>query len=1306
MSTVNNIRSVAKYESKLLMRSWFYRIFSVLSILFLGIFNAAALMGDDSGFWMMKALPSSIPYINLLLLNTGQAVIAVFLASEFLKTDRKLDTSEVFYVHPLSNAEYVAGKMWGNLTVFVRLDLLILAVVAVFNLASGTPLDWVSYITYFFLICVPTLIYILGLSVALMLIFRNQAITFVVLLGYIALTLFYISDRFYFLFDYMVYNLPLVKSSIVGFTGLAALVNHRCIYLLFGLGFISLAIFLFRRLPNTKYGRYGWLALSACFFAGGAMSAYRHVSAIGRDASLRARYTEVNNRYVHTPRMVVERYDITVEQREATIAAEAVMSGTALETSAVFTFCLHPSLELREVTENGRDLAYSRESQIILVDFGREVARGDSVSLTMKYDGRIDNAFCYLDIPAEILQETYSNVIFRIDKQYCFQTDDYVLLTPETYWYPRPGTSYSSESPDWQQVYFSRFRLTVKTRNGLRALSQGTQKWPLTHERPEPAPPDVPEESAARRMRWRPTQDADGTPPQAAGENQGRAPDGTPARTPERGDGRSRDRAADRASAGDRERGMDGAPARTAERGADGNRERGAGGGAAARNAGRGMDGMSARNAAGGGSGNRERGTDGASARRGEGGERRSPRRSAEREARRRGQAADSVPNAATGDRRRPDDAATTASSPKKKPSAGKQSTSAGDSLFIFETDFPAPAVTLIIGDYEQKKITVDDTEYSIWYLRGHDYFSSVFEAIADTIPSQIRERRRAIESAYSLDYSFRRFSIVEAPVQFFSYARTWTQAQEKMQPEMILVPEKGCMFYEANVAGRVKNEKKWAKWNGQDISDGEAAIRTLNAFLRFFEQAESNFNWSQERGTVNVTVKPNPYFIFPQLYNFRYNIFSSEWPIANRLIELYLQDKTDNHGWMRQMNGISNYEKANLLAAQYSFKELLTDTEHRDLLDNVIALKANALFAPAERTVGYKEYRDSLREVLRRNIFANLRFEMLLDTLGEIAGEDLRRPLAAWESPSKLPVYIIEAPEVTQLSNRDRDVYIVKLQITNDSDYDGLINLETVTGGQNALYDPRAKRKVALAAHETKRFVSVWDEAPRNIVVNTLVSANLPNIVTLPVTNLIRERNRPVDMEGDFVVANASRDLPGEVIVDNEDSLLFELSSPAVVGLLPRWLDRVDDGAFRYAGVSNWRPPLQWTLTTNDKYYGAHVRSACVVKSGNGAQTATWKIPVPASGQYELYYYVYKPEDIRRGGRGRGRDGQSDAEYGFKVIYDGDSEDAYINLRRSEDGWNMLGAYYFNEDTVKVVLTNDCRMRSVTADAVKIVRR
>jgi ABC-type transport system involved in multi-copper enzyme maturation permease subunit len=1178
---LHSIRSVALYESKLLKRSWFYRIFFVLAILFLGIFNFVALVWEGNpGFWLMKALPAVIPYANLLYLNTGQAIIAVFLSSEFLKSDKKLDTSEVFYVHPLSNAEYVIGKIWGNARVFIQLDLLIILLVVIFNLISGVAIDWLAYLGYFLLICIPTLIYIFGLSISLMLILKSQAVTFVVLLGYIALTLFNIGDKFYYLFDYMAYNLPLVKSTIVGLTNWAIVINHRLIYLLLGLGFICLSIFLFRRLPNSKKASYRWFALSILLIVIGAGASYRHVVSFTGAAAKRQLYTETNNRYVHTPKMVVERYGIDLQQRPRTIISEVEMQGVALEKSNRFTFCLNPGLQASEVTENGTSLTFTREHQILLIDFGRVLEAGDSVRFTVKYEGRVDPGFCYLDIPNELLEEEYANQGFQIDKRYSFQKEDYVLFTPETYWYPRPGTSYSSESPDWQQAYFSHFRLKVTTLDNLKALSQGTmegeeQLWEVKRT----AHPDEADEDRDTRD----TSDA-------------------------------------REIKGDRD----------------------------------------------------------------------------------------------TSDTRGPSDVSDTrgardALRTKNLKEVEEPKEGEGANVFLYETDFPTPSITLIIGDYERKSVEVDSTLYSVCYLRGNDYFSDVFESIADTIPAQIRERRRSLESNYNLDYSFHRLSLVEVPVQFYSYARTWTQAQEVMQPEMILLPERGCLIDDANVAGGVENEKRWAERRGQEISDEDAALRVLNRFLGLFQRAESNMDWSRERGAVNVSMKPNPYFIFPQLYNYRYNVFSSEWAVANRLIELYLQDRSEEATWMRQMNGISNNEKANLLMEQASFKELLADGEHRDLLDNIISLKGNYLFAYAEQQVGYNEYRDSLRNLLQRNVFANIRFENLLDTMGALAEVDLHAPLEAWNHPTPLPVYILSTPEIVQITNRDQEVFVTKIQITNDSDYDGVINLDIFFGGQN-IYDPRAKRKIALAAHETKRIVSVWDEMPRNINVNTLISGNLPSSINLPVSNVIRERNKPIDEEGDFIVENVSYDVPGEVIVDNEDSTLFVLTEPEVVGLLPQWLDQMDKGSFDYSGVSNWRPPLQWTLTTNDRYYGTRVRSAYVIKSGSGNQTATWKVPVPNAGTYDLFYWVYKPDDVRHrggwgrgGGRGRTR---GDAEYRFQVHYDGGEDAAYIDLRRADDGWSLLGTYFFSEDTVRVVLSDECKLRSVTADAVRIVRR
>ncbi|MCS3213686.1 hypothetical protein NXX89_20605 [Bacteroides thetaiotaomicron] len=243
-----------------------------------------------------------------------------------------------------------------------------------------------------------------------------------------------------------------------------------------------------------------------------------------------------------------------------------------------------------------------------------------------------------------------------------------------------------------------------------------------------------------------------------------------------------------------------------------------------------------------------------------------------------------------------------------------------------------------------------------------------------------------------------------------------------------------------------------------------------------------------------------------------------------------------------------------------------------------------------------------------------------------------------------------------------------------------------------------QSQKKVEIAAHTSKEFVSVWEEQIRDVEINTMVSGNLPYMIRQSIGNVKQERNKIVK-DTIYTLPESSLEMPGEVIVDNEDSTLFVLSTPAVVGLLPKWLDKVEDTSFKYSGISWWRAPLQWTATTNAKYYGKYIRSAYVIKSGDGSQTATWKIPVPEAGQYELYYHVFKDDELRWNDRLQG-------EYHFRVAYDSEMEDAYINLRKANEGWEQLGTYYFSADTVRVMLTDECKLRSVTADAVKIVKR
>ncbi len=253
MISIYNILTVARFEAKTLLRSWFYRIFSILSILFIGFWDFGALSPVTWAPWAFQGVSTTIPYMNILLLNAAQAIIAVFLASDFLKRDKNLDTTEVVYMRSMTNNDYVVGKTLGIMSMFLLLNIVILLIGLIFNVFfTETTFAGIAYLIYPVVISIPTLIFILGFAFFMMVTIRNQAVTFIVLIGYIGITLFYLGPKVHNVFDYIAFNVPMVYSHFTGFADMTHMLVQRSIYLLLGLSFIFMTITMIRRLPQSR----------------------------------------------------------------------------------------------------------------------------------------------------------------------------------------------------------------------------------------------------------------------------------------------------------------------------------------------------------------------------------------------------------------------------------------------------------------------------------------------------------------------------------------------------------------------------------------------------------------------------------------------------------------------------------------------------------------------------------------------------------------------------------------------------------------------------------------------------------------------------------------------------------------------------------------------------------------------------------------------------------------------------------------------------------------------------------------------
>ena len=1114
MVSFHNINSIAKYETKTLLRSWFFRIFAILAMAFLFFFNFGILTqsGGGAGEWQIKAIPSLLPYVNLLMLNVAQAIIAIFLASDFLKRDKKLDTTEVIYMRSMTNGEYVIGKTFGNLIVFLMLNLLVLLIALVFNMAvDGLSVSWVSYLNYFLLISIPTLVFIMGLSFLLMSVLRNQAITFIILLGYVALTLFYLQNKFYFVFDYMAFKVPMAYSDFVGFGNISTLLVHRGIYFFLGLSFIFLTISFLQRLPQAKHFRQFSIVVSALFFVAGVYLAYFHISSVVSENRLREEMIVINDGFTGEKAPEVGNYQIDLKHsgEKIQVASLLTVKNTGVSPQKLF-FSLNPGLTVEKINRDGAEAKFSRKQH--LIELEAPLASDDSAKIEFIYSGTINEAACFLDVEEEKRIEPFSQMMYQIDKRHAFVNSNFVLLTREANWYPIPGAGYGNTNKQWFSRQFSNFSLNVETAPGLEAISHGTVVQ-------------------------------------------------------------------------------------------DGNK-------------------------------------------------------------------------------------------------------------FSFSNKNALAQISLIVGRYEKTSREIDGLKFNLYVREGHDYFSEFFEEIKDTIPSLITESLQDFERTVDMYYPFEEFSLVEVPLQFYSYERIFSGEREPVQAGMVLFPEKGVTVGEADFNGRMKQMQRFSRSDEANLTPTEQKVRVFQGFLSCFTRQQGRPNFRRSAGNFQVAETLNPYYVFPMFYNHAYYIHSERWPVTNRIFESYLKlaSSDPRSGFLRSMQGTSEDELANIALLENSFAELLNDPGQLTIIDNVIKMKGEALFSVIKHKAGEEEFDEFMYGFLDKHKFQSTSIQDFNDDIKRMFDVDLLPYMEDWFNRKQLPAYLIGPIDAVEVLDKDQLKTMIKFKITNAEPVEGIVSIQFMLGGggggRGFFGGPSSMNTVTKLVHlegnQTKQVSYLLDAQPRRVSIKTLTSKNIPSELSFPFSN-ITEDKKAVPFEGEQIVAIPVRIAENnEIIQDNEDNG-FSIVQPEETSLLRKLLLTEDETKGKYAGFNSWRPPRNWTATTSSGFYGKFIRSAYYIRSGEGDKKAVWKIPLEESGYYSVYTYITKENQ-----RGPGRRGGNEVkgEYEYRIHHDEGDETASVDLKSADDGWNLLGSYYFSSGNVLVELSNKSQSRIVVADAVKIIKQ
>lgn len=1139
MLSIINIRTVAKYEIKTLLRSWFFRIFALLTIVILFFFDLMIVtdVGPNPP-WMFRAIPASIPYFNLLIFNLIQAVIIVFLASDFLKRDKKLDTTDVIYIRSMSNAEYVLGKTTGVLGVFLLLNLIILILALIFNIAqTDTPVVWMAYVYYPLIISIPSLIFIIGLSFLFMVIFKNQAITFLMLLGYIAVTLFFDTHYYNYILDYMAFKLPLMYSDFVGFGNLQEILIQRSIYLFSGLGFIFLTILMLKRLPQSITMTRVSVVSSIIFIALSAYSTWNYMSISTSTERAKAEMIAINTELRNENIVQINEYMLDLEHHGKEISVTATMhyANNQTETIDELIFSLNPLLVVSEFLLNGKSMDFKRQLHTIQVATSSPIDPGANGEIVVKYHGMINDQLGYLDVDQETLNQNNTLAMMKIDKRHGFIEEDFLLLTPELLWYPIAGVTYSPENPTFHNKQFSRYSLNVKSKPGLKVIFQGVK-----------------------------TEQPDGT--------------------------------------------------------------------------------------------------------------------------------------------------------------------------VSFSEPLALPMISLTIGDYIEKSLSVDSVEFNMYFLNGHDYYSPYITELNDTLASMISEIKQDYERELNLDYYYKNFSVVEVPIQFYSYARRWASYQEVVQPQMVFVQEKAASLMQADFKGSFKREKRRVEQGNQAMSDKEIQARILNrvltgTFTSGFSGARYGRNRGNQEDLARALSATSIYKTFPNFYSYIYHVKSGEWSVLNQAFESYLLGEVEGMRSLiqRRIGGLSGDENANQALKEKSFETILKSAADRELMAEVIKAKGNYLFALIQNKIGIENFDDFLSEILTANKFKVLDISVFNKELKDRFDFDLEPYLDDWLKTKKIPGFRLSNMHAYEIRDGENTRYQVLFTISNEEDVDGLATISFRTmggfgggfGGGGGMPSLDLEKIILLEPHQKKEVGIVLDAEPRLMAVNTLISQNIPSSISHSFNKIeLKENMKPYEGTRD-VPSSAVHESEFEIIVDNEDNG-FELIQLENESLLKSWLNIENDAEEqKYFGIRTNRPPRNWRATAQPEFYGKYVLSAYITAQGTGDKKAIWNAEIKETGMHEIHYYIGKLPERGRGrsggggprGQGAGQGGnnqQRDSNYGsyhFMVFHD-DGEDAVIiDVDKADDGWNFLGTYYLSSGPAKVVLSNETDGKLVSADAVKWVK-
>jgi len=476
MTSVMICLKIAVYEAKILLRSWGFRIFALLSLIILGLLTAGIAAPSFSFPYYFRSLSGSIPLFSFKLFNIYQGIIVVFMATEFFKRDRRTDSTQVIFSRSFSNTSYILGKFFGILGLFILLNIFIGLITALIHFfISAAPFSLEAYLIYFLALNLPTLLFLIGLSFVLGMITRSQAAVVLLGLAISFISLVVLGNKAYFIPDIFGFHTPLMYSDFIGLGNSAQLFYLRFPYVLLGLGFVFGTVLLAKRLRQSPWttALSGTLSVLLILSAFGLM--FSHVQANKDIDTLRHDWVAASDKHKDTTPLSMESCSLDLEFAGNILSAVSKLRliNNRVSSAGSILLTLNPGLQVSRVSSSGRNVDFSKKDHLLFIQPQNPMTPGENIDLQIDYAGIPFEAYCYPDIDSEAHRKPSKLGLYSVPKKYIFLSEKFIHLTPESGWYPRVGIPLSHSFPGAVTQNFCQYTLRVSLPEGRTAVSQG-----------------------------------------------------------------------------------------------------------------------------------------------------------------------------------------------------------------------------------------------------------------------------------------------------------------------------------------------------------------------------------------------------------------------------------------------------------------------------------------------------------------------------------------------------------------------------------------------------------------------------------------------------------------------------------------------------------------------------------------------------------------------------------------------------------------------------------------------------------------